>query len=123
MTGSLDAKVESGRARVTLSDDSGITLNLDLDREKLLSLIRAFGAVHAEMVKQDGAPPLAGGEVRMSHGAEWWTQAVESGSVLAFSHQEFGPVGLFLPPDEVEQLGRLILAQVDLRQRPSERGH
>jgi len=33
MTGSLDAKVESGRARVTLSDDSGVTLNLDLDRE------------------------------------------------------------------------------------------
>ncbi|NHN88686.1 hypothetical protein [Acetobacter conturbans] len=90
-------EITSGRKKIVM----------DLTEEQVASLIAALGAVHQVMVGAE-VPSLEGVSfipVRRTH----WALQLDSasqGSVLAFQHPAYGPVGLALTPADSSKLAR-----------------
>lgn len=124
MAGGIDVTlIDPSRAALTLRLDGEREVQVVFGREKLLQLIQALGAAHAQMMHGQPAPPIVGAKVRPSYGAAWYTKPLEDGSAFVYWDVQFGPTGLVLPPDQVEELLRLLQLQVAARQRPPEPGH
>ena len=66
------------------------------------------------LAEQGPAPELAGQTIDAVTNTEWYTEPepVTGGSLLAFQHPNFGPVGLLIPRDQVAYLVDLLTQQL-----------
>jgi len=107
----------SARMQVSPSDDgtgavlkfleaSGIEGEVSLTLEQLTQLILSLGRVRSHLVETHPIPPMTGATFQPVLRTQWALQpeALTEGSVFAYQHPAFGPVGLVLTPEDTEQL-------------------
>ena len=80
------------------------------------------------MVGKAPTPPIEGAPLTPVFQTSWVVQpeALTEGSVIAFQHPAFGPVGFVLPPADIEKVVRALTVHLGMvhsqdadRQRPS----
>ncbi|GBQ23514.1 hypothetical protein AA12717_1512 [Gluconacetobacter sacchari DSM 12717] len=107
----------SARMQVTLSEDrqtatlafldgSGVEGAIALTLAQLSELIASLGTVRGAMVETLPPPPIEGVPVVPVLRTNWAVQpeALSEGSLIAFQHPAYGPVGLALAPDDVRRV-------------------
>ncbi|NHN83351.1 hypothetical protein GOB93_01680 [Acetobacter musti] len=95
------------RSHATLTLTSGRkNISLEMSLSDITSLISALGAVRAGMVASAPPPPIEGVNVSPVRRTNWALQLDRDaqGSVLAFQHPAWGPVGLMLTPADSTRL-------------------
>jgi hypothetical protein len=93
---------------------------LDLSLDQLTGLIRLLGSARHKMVEGQPTPNLGGHEIDTVVGASWYIQTAQiDGSLLAFYHPAFGPVGFAIPKAEVAEIVRLLNNHLALPQAMS----
>ena len=107
-------KPDNSGAVIELLPESGATGTLDLTSDRLLSLIRQLGRIHAQLVQDRPIPVLEGASIDAVVNTRWYVQPGMLGelSCLSFQHPGFGPVGFALPIDQVAQLVDLLSNQL-----------
>ncbi|MBO1358871.1 hypothetical protein J2D73_03525 [Acetobacter sacchari] len=98
--------VSDDRTHATVAftaDEASFSLNLS--RAQLASLITALGAVN-QTLGGDVTPSIEGAKFTPVRRTSWAVQPdVESGgSILAFQHPAYGPLGFTLLPKDAERL-------------------
>jgi alpha-D-ribose 1-methylphosphonate 5-phosphate C-P lyase len=115
--------VEDGtHARLNFLPASGLEGAIDLTLDQLTTLMNALGVARARLLANVPAPPLESAEIKAIVDPRWRVQpeALTEGSMLAFQHPAFGPVGFVLPAPEVEKLVRALSAHLGMiRSEPS----
>ncbi|ACI51064.1 conserved hypothetical protein [Gluconacetobacter diazotrophicus PA1 5] len=107
----------SARMQVSLSDDgrtaslafleaSGQEGEITLSLDQLTQLIASLGAVRRAMVENTPPPPIEGVPVVPVFRTNWAIQpeALTEGSLIAFQHPAYGPIGLALAPDDARRV-------------------
>lgn len=94
-------------AQMTLSaDETEAKAEIPLTLEQVTQLIAVLGRVRETMVSDQDVPPIEGARFNPVTRTRWALQpeALTEGSVLAFQHPAFGPVGLVLTSQDAEKL-------------------
>ncbi len=107
------------RMQVTRSEDnktivlsflegSGVSGSITLDEIQLSQLITSLGLAHASLIETRAPSPIAGARFTPVYTTNWALQidALTEGSMLAFQHPAYGPVGIVFGPQDVEQIIR-----------------
>ena len=118
------------RIRIQVSDDkkdatleflpaSGLSGSLTLTLDQLTALITGLGMARRQMVEGQPNPPINNQQFQTISNARWYIQPepLTEGSLLAFSHPSFGPVGFVVPRDQIAEMVRVLT--VHLRILPS----
>lgn len=117
----------AARMQVTLSDDrqqatltllpeSGLQGELALTLDQLGQLIASLGQARAAMLDHRPVPPMEGAAFTPIYKTQWAVQpeALTEGSVIAFQHPAFGPVGFVLPPSDIEKVVRALTVHMGM---------
>ncbi|MBB2177430.1 hypothetical protein [Gluconacetobacter johannae] len=93
-------------ATLTFLDGSGLDGTIALSLDQMTQLIASLGAVRAAMVERDPPPPIEGVPVAPVFRTNWAVQpeALTEGSLIAFQHPAYGPVGLALRPADARRV-------------------
>lgn len=116
---------EEDSETVTLSflEGSGVTGSISLDEVQLSQLITSLGLARANLVEKRPPPPIAGARFTPVYTTNWALQidALTEGSMLAFQHPAYGPVGVVFGPPDVEQIiGGLQKQRTMIRSTPQD---
>lgn len=123
---SVDA--DGGAVTLSLLPESGLEGDISLTPEQLTLLITSLGQARAALMSKSPVPPIEGAPLQPVFRTSWVVQpeALTEGSVIAFQHPAFGPVGFVLPPADIEKVVRALTAHLGMvhsqavdRQRPS----
>lgn len=111
----------SARMQITLSDDrqaatlvfldgSGVEGAIAFTLEQLSELIVSLGTVRSAMVETMVPPPIEGVPVVPVLRTNWAVQpeALSEGSLIAFQHPAYGPVGLALVPEDARRVAQAL---------------
>ncbi|GBR02314.1 hypothetical protein [Acetobacter oeni] len=101
----IEPSEDKTRATLTLtSGDENIALEMSL--ADITSLINALGTIRTGMVVNTPAPSIEGVNVVPVRRTNWALQLDRDtqGSVLAFQHPAYGPVGLVITPADATRL-------------------
>ncbi len=129
----------SARMRVTVASDahsatlsllpeSGLEGDISLSLDQITQLIFGLGQARMAMMHKVPVPPIEGAHFNPVFQTQWVVQpeALTEGSVIAFQHPAYGPVGFVLPAPAVEKVVRALTAhmgmvhsQVGDQRRPS----
>lgn len=87
-------------------EGSGLSGSITLDEVQLAQLIASLGLAHASLLESRPAAPIAGARFTPVYATNWALQidALTEGSMLAFQHPAYGPVGVVFNPDDVDRL-------------------
>lgn len=117
---------EDGQSVVmTLLNDevSETPVNVPLTRDQVTHLVQVLGHVRETLMKDEEVPPIEGARFTPVVRTRWALQpeASTDGSLLAFHHPAYGPVGLVLPPNDADRLmqGLQLHHEVRLKQQPA----
>lgn len=90
-------EVTSGRKKIVI----------DVTAEQVADLIVALGAVHQAMLG-NAVPPIEGAKFAPVRRTQWALQldSETQGSILAFQHPAYGPIGLALTPGDSAKLAQ-----------------
>ena len=107
------------RMQVTRSEDgqkivlsflesSGLNGDITLDEAQLTQLITSLGLARTALVEKKPSAPIEGARFSPVYKTNWALQidTLTEGSLLAFQHPSYGPVGLVFTPTDAEQLIR-----------------
>jgi len=107
----------SARMQVSPSDDgagavlkflepSGIEGEMTLSLDQLTQLIISLGRVRSHLVENHPVPTMTGAKFQPVLRTKWALQpeALTEGSLFAYQHPAYGPVGLILTPEDTDQL-------------------
>lgn len=113
----IGIRIAEDRKSVTLSvapvGGEGMPLELSLDQ--LTSLIALLGETRARMVEGLPAGALEGKSIRTVMDPNWYVQVAQiDGSLLAFDHPAYGPVGFAIPRKDVARIVKLLSAHLAL---------
>ncbi len=124
----------SARMQVTVSDDrqqatlallpeSGLEGELSLTLDQISQLIASLGQARAAMLDKRPVPSMEGASFTPIYKTQWAVQpeALTEGSIIAFQHPAFGPVGFVLPPNDIEKVVRALTVHMGMV-HSSERG-
>ncbi len=113
---SVSINATATQARLTLLPASGLDGSIDLTLDQLTSLMNALGAARARLLAGQPQPALEQVEIKAIIDPRWRVQpeALTEGSMLAFQHPGFGPLGFVLPAPEVEKLVRALSAHLGM---------
>ncbi|WP_415571069.1 hypothetical protein [Gluconobacter sp.] len=102
VTRSKDGKT----AILSFLEGSGVSGSLSLDEAQLSQLITSLGLAHAALIEKRPPAPIAGARFTPVYTTNWALQidALTEGSMLAFQHPAYGPVGVVFGPQDVEQI-------------------
>lgn len=102
------------QACLTLLPASGMEGDVPLTLEQLTILIFRLGEARAALMAKQPVPPIEGSPVVPVYRTRWAVQpeALTEGSMLAFQHPAYGPVGVVLPPSDVEKIVRSLTAHL-----------
>lgn len=93
---------------MTLSEDETTDkpVSLPLSLEQVTQLVHVLGHVRETLLKGSDVPPIEGARFVPVVRTRWALQpeASTDGSVMAFQHPAYGPVGLVLTPQDAERL-------------------
>ncbi len=125
----------AARMRVTVADDrsqatlellpaSGLEGEVALTLDQLTQLIASLGQARAAMLDARPVPPMETAVFSPVFKTRWMVQpeALTEGSVIAFQHPAFGPVGFVLPPTDTEKVVRALTVHMGMV-HSSERSH
>ncbi|GAJ29893.1 hypothetical protein [Acidomonas methanolica] len=108
MTASLDVSLDesSGDAKLTVKGEDGREIGLTLSADRLLHLIEALGQARRTLVESESPPAIEGVKCTPVYRTNWALQidALTEGSLFAFQHPAYGPIGLVFSPPDGEQL-------------------
>ncbi len=110
---------------LTLLPESGLEGEVPLTLDQLGQLIAILGQARAAMVDKRTVPPMEGAAFTPVYQTKWTVQpeALTEGSIIAFQHPAFGPVGFVLPPGDIEKVVRALTVHMGMvhssEQRPS----
>nr|WP_298796942.1 hypothetical protein [uncultured Acetobacter sp.] len=110
----------SSKIDLTLSEDNSTvqmtlpgqgdepTVEVPLSVEEVTNLITVLGRLRQTMMADHEIPPIEGATFTPVTRTRWAVQpeARTDGSLLAFQHPAYGPVGLVLAPKDAERLVR-----------------
>ncbi|GBQ70256.1 hypothetical protein AA103196_2437 [Ameyamaea chiangmaiensis NBRC 103196] len=87
-------------------EGSGIEGEIPLSLDQLSQLIESLGRVRTALVANHPVPPIQGATFQPVLSTRWALQpeALTEGSLFAYQHPAYGPVGLVLSPDDAEQI-------------------
>jgi len=110
----MKVEIKDGVATLTFLPESGASGRLILDVDQLTRLIQSLGKTRAAMNMGKPIPEVYGVFLRAVVDTKWYTESegLTDGSLLAFQHPEFGPVGFVLPRDQVAYLVSLLTSQL-----------
>lgn len=93
-------------ATLTFLEGSGLEGSIPLSLDQMTQLISSLGAVRAAMVDHIPPPPIEGVPVVPVFRTNWAVQpeALTEGSLIAFQHPAYGPVGLALVPADARRV-------------------
>ncbi|MBS1027944.1 hypothetical protein [Gluconobacter albidus] len=100
---------EDGKTAIlSFLEGSGVSGSLSLDEAQLSQLIASLGLAHAALIEKRPPAPIAGARFTPVYTTHWALQidALTEGSMLAFQHPAYGPVGVVFGPQDVEQIIR-----------------
>ena len=126
----------AARLQVTVSDDrqeatlmmlpeSGLEGEVKFSLDQLSQLIASLGQARAAMLEKRAVPPMEGAPFTPIYKTQWAVQpeALTEGSIIAFQHPAYGPVGFVLPPSDIEKVVRALTVHMGMvhssEQRPS----
>lgn len=93
---------------MTLVNDevSDTPVALSLSAEQVTQLVQVLGHIRETLLQETDVPPIVGARFTPVVRTRWALQpeARTEGSVLAFQHPAYGPVGLVLAPADVDKL-------------------
>lgn len=115
-------RAEDGKTvALTFLEGSGVSGSISLDEAQLSQLIASLGLAHASLVEKRPPPPIEGARFTPVYTTNWALQidALTEGSMLAFQHPAYGPVGVVFGPQDVEQIiGGLQKQRTMIRSNP-----
>lgn len=107
------------RMQVTRSEDgqkivlsflesSGLTGDITLDETQLTQLISSLGMARSALTEKKPPASIEGARFSPVYKTNWALQidTLTEGSLLAFQHPAYGPVGLVFTPADADQLIR-----------------
>lgn len=114
-------KVPEPRLEVTVAEDvshatltflpaSGVAGSLDLSLSQITTLIQHLGNARSRLVASAPIPPITGAAITPVFATQWAVQpeALTEGSVIAFQHPAYGPVGFVLQAAEAQRVVRAL---------------
>ena len=103
-------------ANLSLLPDSGVEGEISLSLDQITQLIFGLGQARAAMVQKIPVPPIEGAHFNPVFKTQWVVQpeALTEGSVIAFQHPAYGPVGFVLPASAIEKVVRALTVQMGM---------
>jgi hypothetical protein len=93
---------------------------IELSLDQLTNLIGLLGETRSRMVEGSPTQPLEGRAVRTVTRPNWYIQVAHiDGSLLAFDHPAFGPVGFAIPREEIVKIVQLLNKHLALPAGPT----
>ena len=113
---SVSLNAEGTHARLNLLPASGLEGSIELNLDQLTSLMNVLGAARVRLLAGQPQPSLESVEIKAIVDPRWRVQpeALTEGSMLAFQHPAFGPLGFVLPAPEVERLVRALSSHLGM---------
>ncbi|MFT8777772.1 MAG: hypothetical protein ABF893_14140 [Gluconacetobacter liquefaciens] len=101
---------DRGTAALAFLDGSGVEGTIAFTLEQLSELITSLGTVRSAMVEAMPPPPIEGVPVVPVLRTNWAVQpeALSEGSLIAFQHPAYGPVGLALVPEDSRRVAQAL---------------
>ena len=108
-------------ASLTLLPESGIDGEITLTLDQITQLIAGLGQARTKMVQNLPVPPIEGAQFTPVFKTHWVVQpeAMTEGSVIAFQHPAYGPVGLVLQACAVEKVVRALTVHLGMVHSPA----
>jgi hypothetical protein len=107
-------------AKITFAVDGRIAEPASLDLNQLSNLIAVLGEVRTRMLEGRRQMGLEGRNVRTVSHPNWYIQVAQiEGSLLAFDHPGFGPIGFAIPKSEVAEMVRILNTHLTMPSSPS----
>jgi hypothetical protein len=103
-------------ATLTLLPESGVEGEISLTLDQITQLIFGLGQARAAMMQKLPVPPIEGAHFNPVFQTHWAVQpeALTEGSVIAFQHPAYGPVGFVLPAAAVEKVVRALTVHMGM---------
>ncbi len=103
-------------ASLALLPESGLEGKITLTLDQITQLITGLGQARAKMVRNLPVPPIEGAHFTPVYKTQWVVQpeAMTEGSVIAFQHPAYGPVGMVLPAAAVEKVVRALTVHLGM---------
>lgn len=97
-------------ATLTFLPASGVAGSLDLSLSQITTLIQHLGNARSRLVANAPIPPITGAAITPVFATQWAVQpeALTEGSVIAFQHPAYGPVGFVLQAAEAQRVVRAL---------------
>ena len=103
-------------ATLALLPDSGLEGEISLSLDQLTQLIFGLGQARAAIMDKHPVPPIEGAHFNPVFKTQWAVQpeALTEGSVIAFQHPAYGPVGFVLPASNIEKVVRALTVHMGM---------
>lgn len=103
-------------ATLTLLPKSGLEGDISLSLDQITQLIFGLGQARAAMVERYPVPPIEGAHFNPVFKTRWVVQpeTLTEGSVIAFQHPGYGPVGFVLPAPTIEKVVRALTVHMGM---------
>lgn len=107
---------DTQNATLTLLPESGLDGEISLSLDQITQLIFGLGQARATMVQNLPIPPIEGVHFNPVFKTRWVVQpeALTEGSVIAFQHPAYGPVGFVLPASAIEKVVRALTVHMGM---------
>lgn len=107
-------------ATVSIAPVGSEGLPLELSVDQLTNLIALLGETRARMVEGLPTGTLEGKSIRTVMEPNWYIQVAQiDGSLLAFDHPAYGPVGFAIPRKDVARIVKLLNGHLALPETPT----
>lgn len=95
---------------------SGLHGEIRMTAEQISTLILRLGEARTALMSRREIPPIEGSPVVPVFKTRWVVQpeALSEGSMIAFQHPAFGPIGLVLPPSDIEKVVRALSSHLGM---------
>lgn len=97
-------------ATLTFLPPSGLGGSLELSLSQITTLIQHLGNARSRLVANEPIPPITGAAITPVFATQWAVQpeALTEGSVIAFQHPAYGPVGFVLQTADAQRVVRAL---------------
>ena len=101
---------DASHATLTFLPPSGLDGSLELSLVQLTMLIQHLGNARSRLVANEPIPPITGAAITPVFATQWAVQpeALTEGSVIAFQHPAYGPVGFVLQAADAQRVVRAL---------------
>ena len=112
----VSVNADLSEATLELLPASGLHGEIHLTLEQISTLILRLGEARTALMSKHNIPPLEGSPIVPVFKTRWSVQpeALSEGSMIAFQHPAYGPIGLVLPPQDIEKVVRALTTHMGI---------